>query len=149
MTCPTCDGHAHMTGIPCPACYGSGDTDAQPVVPALVVARLTLRAEAWVQQAHNAQGRSQAPAACLREAALCRAAAVAVLGCNHLERSRRDMIALHGVEAAIASGMDLEPYVVLLTRWVSERCLGLIVQTIRGASTDLRVSAKALEVLRG
>lgn len=147
MTCPTCHGAAHIRGAACFACYGAGET-CDEVAPAVVSARLSVRAEFYDQMAAAARGRAHEPAACVREAALLRLAQVEVLGRADLQPTIRDVAALRGVQGAIAGGCDVEAYVVALTRWVSPRGLVLVLQAVR-ASCDVVVEARIRGVVHG
>lgn len=138
MTCSSCSGRAHVRGAPCPACYGTGEANADPVAPALVAARLALRAEAWAQYQ---------TAECFRESALCRLAQVETLHRAALESSTRDLAAFRGVQFAIASGLDLQPYVVAMAGMVSRRGQHMILSEVR-ASADVIVERTIREVVR-
>lgn len=138
MTCSSCSGRAHVRGAPCSACYGTGEADADPVAPAVVASRLSLRAEAWAQYC---------TIDCFRESALCRLAQVETLYRAGLEASTRDIAALRGVSFAIASGLDLEPYVGAMAGMVSDRGLHLILAEVR-ASADVIVERAIREVVR-
>lgn len=128
MTCPICQGHAHHRGAPCPSCYGTGE-QTDPVAPALVARRLSLRAEGWAQAAAGVHPDRRAAFLC--EVAWCRLAQVETLSRAGIEPATRDAAAIRGVEAAIASGLDIEPYVVALVGRVSSRALHLILGEVR------------------
>lgn len=129
MTCKPCDGRAHLRGAPCPACYGTGEDHADPVAPALIAARLALRAEAWAQYES---------AACFRESALCRLAQVITLGRAQIERSTLNAAAHRGTQYAIASGLDVRDYVIALVPWLDDRGLRLVQAEVR-ANCDIVV----------
>jgi hypothetical protein len=59
MTCPTCHGAAHIRGAACPSCYGTGEPCAE-VAPAVVAARLSVRAEFFDRLARLGLRRKQA-----------------------------------------------------------------------------------------
>jgi hypothetical protein len=146
MICPTCSGALHVSGLPCPVCYASGVTEADPAPPVLAAARLTLRATRRAQEAIGARDAR----ACLRDAAHLRSAAVITLGQAQIRASTRDAEALHGVQEASVSGLALDAYVGLIVPWMTARGRVVLARWLLGQRTaDLPVAARALGVLRG